>query len=75
MPTMPTYSECMAMTKDQLIARRDEWSPMQVQYGKINGHVTYRTNLKNYATSVADAADNGPGSNPPGNPPPPPTVW
>ena len=72
---MPTYAECMAMSKDDLIIRRDEWSSWQVQYGKINGHVTYRTNLQTYGEEAVSKAKYGPGSNPPGNPPPPPTPW
>lgn len=75
MPTLPTYAACMGMTKDELITARDEWSPMQVQYGKINGHVAYRTNLEAYGLDAVSKAKNGPGGNPPGNPPPPPTPW
>lgn len=75
MPTLPSYATCMGMTKDELITCRDQWSSWEVQYGKVNGHISYRTNLETYGDALVAKAKNGPGSTPIGNPPPPPTVW
>lgn len=72
MPTMPTYAEMMAMSEDDLLLKRAEWSPMQVQYGKINNHVTYRANLQAYGEAIAARGKNGPVTGLE-TPPPPPT--
>lgn len=68
---MPSYSDMMDMSEDDLIARRNEWSPWQVQYGKINNHVTYRNALKGYGEYLTARGKNGPVSGLDTPPPPP----
>lgn len=68
----PTHSQWMAMTKSAIDNYSSDTMLSQAQYDKWQEHVTYRTSLVTYGEGVLDSAEFGPGSNPPGNPPPPP---
>jgi hypothetical protein len=66
----PTYSQLMEASESTL----ETWmeSADNDTATKATTHKTYRSALTTYADDVLEKAAFGPGSNPPGNPPPPP---
>ena len=67
-----TYSQKMAATAVALQSYRNGLPPGDPEIPTIDTHLQYRTDLNNYGNDVKNASKLGPGSNPPGNPPPPP---
>lgn len=67
-----THSQKMAATLINLTQYKNALPPGDPDLPKAQEHVDYRNDLIAYGDSVKTLAKAGPGSNPPGNPPPPP---